>query len=215
MLTLYHCSETRSMRTLWLLKELQVPFELEEMPFDVRVTRSPEYLAVHPLGRVPCLKDDDFTLFESGAIAEYLCERFPQTGLGRLMGDPERYEWLQWIHYSETMAVHSATLVQQHLFFKEADRSPGLIKLEAARLKKCLAVVEAHLLGRDTLLSTGFSAADIAVGTSIHLALRFADMTRLPAIRDYYNRLSQRPAFQASLPQGWVRPLMWLQDLPV
>ena len=148
MLTLYHCSETRSMRTLWLLNELHVSFELEEMPFDIRVTRSPEYLAVHPLGRVPCLKDGDFTLFESGAIAEYLCERFPGPAMGRLMGDPERYEWLQWIHYSETMAVHAATLVQQLVFFKEADRSAGLIKLESARLKKCLAVVEAHLLDR-------------------------------------------------------------------
>jgi glutathione S-transferase len=210
MLTLYHCSETRSMRTLWLLNELHVSFELEEMPFDVRVTRSPEYLAVHPLGRVPCLKDGDFTLFESGAIAEYLCERFPGPGMGRLMGDPERYEWLQWIHYSETMAVHAATLVQQLVFFKEADRSAGLIKLESARLKKCLAVVEAHLLDRDTLLATGFSAADIAVGTSIHLALRFSEMKTFPILERYYERLSQRAAFQASLPHGWERPLMWL-----
>jgi glutathione S-transferase len=202
------------MRTLWLLNELQVPFELEEMPFDVRVTRSPGYLAVHPLGRVPCLKDGNFTLFESGAIAEYLCERFPGLGMGRLLGDPERYEWLQWLHYSETIAVHAATLVQQLVFFKETERSPGLIKLESARLKKCLAVLEAHLLDRDMLLATGFSAADIAVGTSIHLALRFTEMTIFPTLGRYYDRLTQRAAFQASLPHGWERPLMWLPDLP-
>jgi glutathione S-transferase len=214
MLTLYHCAETRSMRSLWLLKEMHVSFELVEMPFDIRVTRAPQYLAVHPLGRVPCLRDGDFTLFESGAIAEYLCERFPGPGLGRLSGDAERYEWLQWIHYSETVAVHAATLVQQQVFFKPADRSVGLIKLEGARLKKCLAVLEAHLQTRDYLLTTGFSAADIAVGTSIHLALPFSHVALFPALAGYYARLSQRSAFQASLPQGWERPLKWLSDLP-
>jgi glutathione S-transferase len=213
MLKLYHCSETRSMRSLWLLNELQVPFEVVEMPFDVRVMRSAEYLEVHPLGRVPCLMDGDFVLFESGAIAEYLCERFPEAGLGRLAGDVERYEWLQWLHYSETIAVHAATLVQQHLFFKPADRSVGLIKLEKARLKKSLALLEGRLLDRDYLLATGFSATDVAVGTSIHLALRFSEMANFPAVDAYYSRLNARPAFRASLPKIWERPLMWLPEL--
>ena len=74
------------MRSLWLLNELYIPFELVDMPFDLKVMRSAEYLAVHPLGRVPCLVDGAFRLFESGAIAEYLCERYPQAGLGRLAG---------------------------------------------------------------------------------------------------------------------------------
>ena len=100
------------MRSLWLLNELQIPFELVDMPFDLSVMRSADYLAVHPLGRVPCLVEGDFRLFESGAIAEYLCESYAQKRLGRLGQDPERYEWLQWIHYSETMAVHAASLVQ-------------------------------------------------------------------------------------------------------
>jgi glutathione S-transferase len=104
------------MRSLWLLNELDIPFELVDMPFDLKVMRSAEYLSVHPLGRVPCLVDGAFRLFESGAIAEYLCERYPLAGLGRLAGDSERYEWLPWIHYSETMAVHAAALVQQRYF---------------------------------------------------------------------------------------------------
>ena len=67
-LTLYHCPETRSMRSLWLLNELEVPFDLIEMPFDHKFLRAKEYLAIHPLGRIPALVDGDLTLFESGAI---------------------------------------------------------------------------------------------------------------------------------------------------
>src|SRR5262249_22165991 len=151
-LKLYHCPETRSMRSLWLLNELQVPFELVEMPFDLAATRSPDYLAVHPLGRVPCLLDDECKLFESGAIAEYLCERFPAAGLGRLGTNPERYEWLQWIHYSETIAVHAAALVQQHRFIKPEERSPAILRLENRRLQKAIELVDRHLAGREYLL---------------------------------------------------------------
>jgi len=215
MLKLYHCPETRSMRSLWLLHELQVPFELVEMPFDLSMTRSDAYLAVHPLGRVPTLTDGDFRLFESGAITEYLCERFPESGLGRALGDPERYEWLQWIHYSETIAVHAAALVQQHHFLHPADRSGVVIKLESRRLFKSVQLIESQLRGRDYLLPSGFSAADINVGYSVHLAHRFLSLERLPATARYYERLRSRPAFAASLPKGWQRPLTWLADTVV
>ena len=85
MLKLYHCPNARSMRSLWLLYELNVNFELVEMPFEQKYTRSPEYLAVHPLGRVPCLQHDNITLYESGAICQYLCEHFDKDNkLGRV-----------------------------------------------------------------------------------------------------------------------------------
>jgi glutathione S-transferase len=198
MLTLHHCPETRSMRALWLLNELGVPFELHEMPFDLNVTRSAEYLAVHPLGRVPCLSEGEFRLFESGAIAEYLCERFLEQGLGRLTGDPERYEWLQWIHYAETIAVHGAALIQQKVFIKPDDRSPVLNKLETRRLQKAVEVVDQALDGRDYLLASGFSAADVAVGYSLHLGRLVADLSRYPRAEAYYQRLAARPAFEKS-----------------
>jgi glutathione S-transferase len=209
-LRLYHCAETRSMRTLWLLNELQIPFELIDMPFDLSVLRSAAYLTVHPLGRVPCLVVDDFSLFESGAIAEYLCERHPEGGLGRLPGDAERYEWLQWIHYSETMAVHAAALVQQRFFIAAADRSAVIAKLEGRRLEKAVQVLEPRLNDREYLLRSGFSAADIGVGYTLHLADRLIDLAKLPSVTRYLERLRARPAFRASLPPGSTHPISWL-----
>ena len=81
MLKLYHCPNARSMRSLWLLYELNIDFELIEMPFDQKYTRSPEYLSVHPLGRVPCLVHNETTLYESGAICQYLWEVFDKSDI--------------------------------------------------------------------------------------------------------------------------------------
>lgn len=198
------------MRSLWHLYELGIPFELIEMPFELSATRSPAYLAVHPLGRVPCLADDGFKLFESGAITEYLCERHPESELGRLPGNPDRYEWLQWIHYSETIAVHAAALVQQHHFIPAEERSTAVLRLEGRRLRKAIEVVSSYLSDREYLLRSGFTAADICVGYSLHLAYRFIAIARYPRLDSYYRRLRARPAFIATLPKGWIRPLNWL-----
>jgi len=200
------------MRSLWLLRELQVPFELVEMPFDLKIMRSADYLSVHPLGRVPCLVDGDFRLFESGAIAEYLCERYPEAGLGRPAGDSERYEWLQWIHYSETMAVHAASLVQQRYFLAPQDRSAVIAKLEGRRLEKAVGVLETLLSDRDYLLRSSFTAADIGVGYSLHLASRLIALAQFPGASRYLERLRARPAFKASLPEGWAHPIAWLPE---
>ncbi len=198
------------MRSLWLLNELQIPFELIDMPFDLSVMRSADYLAVHPLGRVPCLVDGNFRLFESGAIAEYLCERYPEGGLGRPAGNLERYEWLQWIHYSETIAVHAASLVQQRFFIAAPDRSAVIAKLEGRRLEKAVQVLEPRFIDRDYLLGSGFSAADIGVGYSLHLADRLIELAKFPNVSRYLERLRSRPAFRASLPPGAIHPISWL-----
>ncbi|MEP2861858.1 glutathione S-transferase N-terminal domain-containing protein, partial [Parvibaculum sp.] len=122
MLTLYHCNGSRSMRSLWLLHEMGIEFELKELPFSMEGLRTPEYLSVSPLGRVPCLVDGDVSVFESGAIAQYLGEHYdPESKLHRPAGHAERAEWLIWLHYAETMAVHGASLVQQKVFIAKED----------------------------------------------------------------------------------------------
>jgi len=202
MITLYHVAGARSMRSLWLLNELGLSFKLVEMPFDLSVLRTPEYLAISPLGRVPALTDGPVTLIESGAIAQYLCETYDDGQMGRPPGHPERVKWLQWIHFAETMAVHGASLVQQTVFIAPAERSPTVAKLEGRRLEKALGVIEAEVTDKDYLLPTGFSAADVGVGYSIYLAKRFMELSPFPKVSDYFARLAARPAFQKSLPKA-------------
>ncbi len=196
MIKLYHCDGARSFRSLWLLNELELPYELVTMPFDPRKLRVPEYLAISPLGRVPALVDGDVTLFESGAICQYLCETYDREArLWRRPGDPERNEWLQWLHYAETAAVHGASLVQQNVIIAEADRSPVVLKLESRRLEKAFGVLEDHLQDREYLLRSGFSAVDTSVDYSVHLGQNFVSLAPFPALAAYYERCSKRPAF--------------------
>ena len=87
MIRLHHCKQTRSMRVHWLLGEIGVPFESRVWPFD-RTLRQDEYLQLSPAGRVPSLEDGDLTMYESGAIVEYLCERFRIPDSGALPAIP-------------------------------------------------------------------------------------------------------------------------------
>lgn len=200
MLTLYHCDGARSMRSLWLLNEMRLPFKLVTLGFSMESLRTPEYLAISPLGRVPCLTDGATRVFESGAITQYLGEHYdPEGKLYRAPGHAERNDWLIWLHFAETMAVHGASLVQQKVFIAKPDRSPVVQKLESRRLEKSLGVVEDALAGQDYLLKSGFSAIDTNVGYSVHLASGFVPLDPFPNVSAYYARLKARPAFQASV----------------
>lgn len=201
MIRLHHCPETRSMRTLWLLYELGVDFDLVVHPFD-KSLRSPEYLLLNPAGRVPALEIDGDTMFETGAITEYLCERFPEGGMGRMPGDPERRDWLIWVHFAETISQHTAALTQQHIvIYPPEARSPLVTKLEAARLAKTFAVLNDRLQGRAYLLNSGFSAADVSVGQAVYMGMHYVRLDQFPALAAWWGRVTARPAFQKALPQ--------------
>ena len=205
MITMHHCPQSRSMRVLWLLAELGVPYRVQVRAFD-KSLRAPEFLSLSPAGRVPALEIDGERMFESAAIMEYLCERFPEAGLGRLPGDPDRMAWLVWLHFAETISQHVAALTQQHiLLYDDATRSPIVMKLEAARLLKCFAAIEARLStpveNRDYLLTSGFSACDIAVGQAVYLARHFAPTEAFPELEAWMQRITDRDGFRAALPK--------------
>ena len=117
MITLHHVPQSRSMRVLWLLNELDVPFAVRVHPFD-KSLRTPEYLSLSPAGRVPALEIDGERMFESLAIMQYLCERFLEAGLGCGVNDPDRMAFLTWLHFSETVSQHAAALTQQHILLR-------------------------------------------------------------------------------------------------
>ncbi|MCX8508068.1 MAG: glutathione S-transferase family protein, partial [Rhodobacteraceae bacterium] len=159
--------------------------------------RAPDYLALSPAGRIPALEIDGRVLHESGAISEYLCETRPAYGFGRAPGHAERAEWLEWLHFAETMGTIIANLNLHWIFLRDpASRSPALLRLEARRLAVTLEAVEQVLARQDHLLAGGFSAADTMMGWNLLAAPRFVRMDDFPAIRDYQARMQARPAWQ-------------------
>lgn len=215
MITLHHVPQSRSMRVLWLLNELGVDYRLVVHPFD-KSLRSPEYLSLSPAGRVPGLEIEGERMFESGAIVEYLCEKFPERGLGRMPGDMDRMAWLVWVHFAETVSQHVASLTQQHIMlYEDHMRSPTVMKLEAARLGKCYDAIEARLStpveNRDYLLTGGFSACDICVGQAVYMARHFAKVEGHPELSAWMGRITEREGFRAALP-GPEDTLLYRKD---
>lgn len=198
---LHHAWQSRSTRTLALMHEMGLEFELVVHSFRTRLYTE-DYRRLSPAGRVPCLEDGDVVVFETGAITEYLVETYPESGLGRPPGHPERVEWLQWLHFAETIGQHLATLTQHHVVMREPwMRSPAVMKYETMRLGRTLQVVEEALAdGRDYLLASGFSAIDTNVGYSVWGAKYFLRLDAYPRVAAYAERLMARPAFQRALP---------------
>ncbi|MFT5631803.1 MAG: glutathione S-transferase [Gammaproteobacteria bacterium] len=200
MIRLHHGWESRSTRTLALLHELELPFELVVHSFSQRLYTD-DYRKLSPAGRVPALEDANMVLFETGAITEYLVETYADKGLGRAVGNPERYEYLQWLHFAETIGQHIASLTQQHVVLREDwMKSRSVMKYEKMRLDRCLSAVDAQLAGRDYLLASGFSAIDTNLGYSLYAAKFFSHLEAFDNLTGYFERLFSRPSFQKALP---------------
>jgi len=197
---LHHGWESRSTRSLALLYEMGLEFELVVHSFRAPLYND-AYRQLSPAGRVPALEDGDVTLFETGAITEYLVETYPESRLGRPVGHPEHWHWVQWLHFAETIGQHLATLTQHHVVLREDwMRSPTVMKYETMRLGRTLGVLEAALEGQDYMLASGFSAIDTNIGYSVYGAARFVRLDALPNVAAYLARLLARPAFQKALP---------------
>lgn len=196
---LWHVPLSRSMRILWLLNELELPFTLRVMDLRGKDMRAAAYAAIHPVGRAPALQIDGSVIHESGAMVEYLCEtRGPQ--LWRAPGAEGRLGWLDWLHFAETIGQHIANLTQSHLMLRDPEtRSLTVMTLETARLARALRLVEQAVEGQDWLMGQGFSGVDCAVGWSVWTAGRFTRLS--PALQAYADRCTARPAFRRALPQ--------------
>jgi len=193
----YYAPNTRAVRIVWLLEELGLPYELERFKLGDRAMREGDYLKVHPMGRVPTLEDGDVTIFESGAIVQYVLTKY---GEGRLMPEtnsPDYPAFLQWLHYVEGMIMPPVnTLVVETKFLPEEKRNPVNIDRATRLLTKMLAAVEGALEGREYLAGE-FSGADIMTGHACTVASTLgADISDKPNVTAYIERLNARPAMQ-------------------
>ncbi|HEX7408250.1 MAG TPA: glutathione S-transferase family protein [Candidatus Binatia bacterium] len=198
---LYHCPQTRSIRIYWLLEELGVPYELVRLDFTPASLKDPEYLKVNPLGKIPSIQDGDLTMFESGAILEYILEKYGKGRLAPAPGAPARGPFLQWVHFAEATAMPPLADIAQHSLFKpESERLPAVVADARKRLAAVLDVLEQALAGKQYLLGAEFSAADIMMGYSLLLTKWFGLLSdTYPNVVAYLQRLEQRPTLQKVL----------------
>jgi glutathione S-transferase len=200
MLRLHHAPNSRAGRIVWLLEELGLPYEINKMRFHPADLKSEEHRARHPLGRVPVLEDGDVSIFESGAIVEYILARHTDGALKPAPDSPLFPEFLQWFHYCEGMVMPPVnTIIVQTMLLPPERRSEEALGQAQRLLSKALAPVNQALEGREYLIGD-FSAADIMLGHACFMSRRLGcvgeDMTALNA---YIDRIEARPAFQTGI----------------
>ena len=200
MLTLHFAPNSRAGRILWLLEELALPYELNRMDFHPKDLKSDAHRARHPLGRVPVLDDGDISIFESGAIVEYILERHKNGGLKPEVASPLFPEYLQWFHYCEGMVMPPInTIVVQTILLPPDRRDEKALGQAQRLLTKALEPVNDALAGRDYLIGD-FSGADIMLGHACFMSQRSGcvtdEMTHLLA---YIARIAARPAFDKAI----------------
>ena len=199
---LHQIPASRSFRTLWLLHEMGITPELRTYSITDGSLRTPEYLGLSPAGRIPALEIDGLTIYESGAISEYLCATRPEHGLGRAVGDADYVPFLEAMHYAETAGSLIENLNLQWLFLRDpAQRSDTVAKLHARRLASTLKPLETRLSGQDHILASGFSAADTMMSFSIAAARRYVRFDAFPNLSAYSDRMAERPAYKAARAQ--------------
>jgi len=203
MLKVHFVANTRAGRVVWLLEELGLEYEVNIMPFTKEGLKSPEHRARHALGRVPVLEDGDISIFESGAILDYILERHKNGGLKPSADDVNFPYYLQWYHYCEGMVMPPMNqIVVQTLLLPPDRRDETVLNQSKNLLTKSLAPVNENLSGKDYLIGD-FSAADIMLGHSCVMANRFGCVSdEMEHIKQYVERIAERAAFQKAISLG-------------
>jgi glutathione S-transferase len=216
MIVVHHLNNSRSQRVLWLLEELGVPYDLRRYQRNPdTLLAPPELKAVHPLGKSPVVVDGNLTLAESGAIVEYLADKYGDGRLAKPFGSPERVRYIYWLHYAEGSAM--SPLLLKLAFDRVAEaKMPFFAKpiVKAVRAKVMQAYIGPNLeLQLDYLenelravpwfCGAEMSAADIQMSFPLELAIVRAGLDdKRPKLLDWLRRVHARPAYQRALERG-------------
>jgi glutathione S-transferase len=201
MITVHHLNESRSQRILWLLEELQLPYEISSYRRDAKTRLAPpELKAIHQLGKSPVISDNGRVIIESGAIIDYIIRRH---GGGRLQPDAASTaydEYMQWLHYSEGSAMLPLLLKLYTSRLGEA-AAPLSPRIES-EIGNHLGFIDTSLAHRDYLLGDALTGADIQLSFVGEIARTHTNRAAYPNLDAWVKRFQGRPAYQAALARG-------------
>jgi glutathione S-transferase len=201
MITVHHLNDSRSQRILWLLEELQLPYEIKQYQRDARTRLAPpELKAVHPLGKSPVISDDGRVVAESGAIVDYIIRKH---GGGRLQPDPSSPaydDYVQWLHFAEGSAM--LPLLLQLYTARLGDAAAPLHPRIASEIANHLGYINNRLAGRDYVLGNDLSGADIQLSFVGELARLQNDCSGYPHLEAWVRRYQDRPAYKTAVERG-------------
>jgi glutathione S-transferase len=190
MMKLYWSPRSRSFTALWLLEETGQPYERVLTDISTGAQKTPEFLAVNPMGKVPALGDGDVAIAESAAICAYVAERFPDAKLAPPLGDPRRAKYLQWLFFGPSCIEPALIQIFTKLEVPSSTAAWG-------SATQVFDVLDKALEKGPWILGNDFSAADIVIGSGLNFAIRqFKMVPSRPAFDRYIDACVARPAFQ-------------------
>jgi glutathione S-transferase len=190
MITLYHSPQTRSASIVWLLEELEVPYQTKLVDFrraDGTGSRDPAN--PHPHSKVPALVDGEDTVFEGSAIALYLTDKYRKKTLGPAAGEAKRGEYLSWLAYRP--GVMEPALISRRFDIKHVYGAMGWAPADEVE-----EVLNEHLASRKYFLGDDFSSLDIMLGGGVHFMLMAKMIKETPVMKSYAARVIDRPAYR-------------------
>jgi glutathione S-transferase len=193
MMKLYWSPRSRSFSALWLMEETGEPYERVLTEISKGAQKTPEFLAINPMGKVPALVDGEAALAEVAAICAYVAERTPNAKLAPPLGDPRRAKYLQWLFFApsciEPAMVQLATKIEMNP-----------IAAGWGDAQRVFDVLDQALQKGPWILGEDFSAADIAIGAGLNAAVRAFKMApSRPSFERYLDACAARPAFQRAM----------------
>ncbi len=202
MIVIHHLNNSRSQRVLWLLEELGIAYRIEKYRRDSKTNLAPpELRAIHPLGKSPVMQDGDLILPESGAIMEYLIERYGEDRLAPQVGTPEHVRYLYWMHFAEgTLMLH---LVSRLYLTRVGEAAKAMQERVETMISNELDLVEDELGRSPHFAGENFSAADIQMGFPLEFAAHAGLVRdRHAKLREYLARMQARPAYRRAIETG-------------
>jgi len=214
MITLHHLNNSRSQRVLWLIEELELPYEIVKYERDPQTMLAPASLrAVHPLGKSPVITDGDATLAESGAILEYLIETYGKGAIAPAPGTPAYRLYRYFLHYAEGSLM--PLLLMKLVFNKVKTDAPFLIRPIARtiagkvsqrfldpNLSTHLAFLAEHLGKHTWFAGDDFTAADVQMSFPVEGAVARAADGIPPKLTEWLARIQARPAYRRAIERG-------------
>ena len=216
MIIVHHLNNSRSQRILWLLEELDLPYEVKRYQRDAKTMLAPpELRAVHPLGKSPVVSVEGLTLAESGAIIEHLSDRYGAGKLAPAFGSPERVRYIYWLHFAEGTAQPPLLL---KLLFDRVKSGPmpffvrpiarkiadtALAAYVLPNLERNLDYMESELGKSEWFAGSQFSAADIQLSFPLEAARMRAGLNESrPRLMAFLQKIHARPAYQRAIERG-------------
>jgi len=207
MLTVHHLNNSRSQRILWLLEELGTPYAIKHYQrMQPLPMAPPELKEVHPLGKSPVITDGGLTIAESGAIVEYILDKY---GSGRMRppaGTLDHVRYIEWMHYAEGSAM--PPLVFTLLLGMLGDAAAPLRQYIGAEVTKHLAYIEQSLGDRSYLVGNDLTGADVQITFVLEAASAGDRLKDHPALARYVERMHARPAYKRAIEKGGPYQLM-------